>query len=163
MAAGTISYGLVIEALLNLKLPVTIQAAILISRHVCPPLLEKGCLLFFRALLFRDLRLQNLFLFFVLSCAKFAIQIHASYLEGRSMGLQYMFIPAVGVHKGTTGTMENSPIINQWISAHSAIHLFTSYDITTEELRFFKEPRFVHRHFRYPLKKSKANFLLDID
>ena len=79
------------------------------------------------------------------------------------MRLQYVLIPAVGVYKGTTGTMENNPVINQWISAHSAIHLLTSYDITPEELCLFKGPRFVHWHFRIPVKKSKANFLLDVD
>jgi hypothetical protein len=41
-----------------------------------------------------------------------------------------MLIPTVGVYKDTTGTMEDSPVINQWISAHGAIHLLTSYDIT---------------------------------
>ena len=132
MTARAIGYGLIIEALLNLKLQVTIQATILIGRHVYP-LLQKRCLLFFGALLARDLHLGDLFLFSALSGLEFAIQIDASYLKGWAMRLQYVLIPAVGVYKGTTGTMENSPVVNQWVSAHSATHLLTSYDITSKE------------------------------
>jgi hypothetical protein len=40
--------------------------------------------------------------------------------------LQYMLIPTVGVHKDTTGTMENNPVINQWIPTYNTIHLPTS-------------------------------------
>jgi hypothetical protein len=42
------------------------------------------------------------------------------------MGAQYVLVPAVGVYEGTTRTMEDSPVINQWVSAYSAIHLSTS-------------------------------------
>jgi hypothetical protein len=73
-----------------------------------------------------DLRHGDLFLFSALSRFKFAIQIDAAYLEGWSMSLQYMLIPTIGVYKNTTGTMENRPVINQWIPAYSAIHLLTS-------------------------------------
>jgi hypothetical protein len=87
MAARTISYRLIIKALLDLKLPVTIQATILISRHVYPPLLLKRCLSFFGALLARDLHLGDLFFISALSRREFAIQIDASYLKGWAMGL----------------------------------------------------------------------------
>jgi hypothetical protein len=80
-----------------------------------------------------DLRPGGLFLYFVLSCFEFAVQIDTTYLKGWFVSLQYMLIPTVGVYEDTTGTMENSPVINQWISAHSAIHLLTSYDITHEK------------------------------
>jgi len=73
MAARTISYRLIIEALLDLKLPVTIQATILISRHVYLPLLVKRCLLFFGALLARELHLRDLLLSSALSRLEFAI------------------------------------------------------------------------------------------
>lgn len=79
------------------------------------------------------------------------------------MSLQYMLIPAVGVHEDTTGAMEDSSVINQWISAHSAIHLLTSYSITHQEPWFFKCPRFVHGLVGIVLTKSKASFRLDID
>jgi hypothetical protein len=125
-AAGTIGYRLVIKALLKLKLPVAVQAAILIGRHVYPPLLQKRCLSFFRALVPGGLHLYNLFLLSALFRYKFAIQIGVSYLKGRSMGAQYVLVPAVGVYEGTTRTMEDSPVINQWVSAYSAIHLSTS-------------------------------------
>jgi len=75
-----------------------------------------------------DFRRGDLFLYLALSGSKFAIQIDAAYLEGRSMSLQYMLIPTVGVYKDATGTMENRPVINQWIPAYSAIHLLTSCD-----------------------------------
>jgi hypothetical protein len=75
-----------------------------------------------------DLRLCGLFLYFALSGSKFAIQINTAYLKGWLMSLQYMLIPTVGVYKGTTGTMENNPVINQWISAYSTTHLVTSGD-----------------------------------
>jgi hypothetical protein len=84
--------------------------------------------LFFGALFARDLRSGGLFLYYALSCFKFAIQIDAAYLKGRFMSLQYMLIPTVGVYEDTTGTMEDSPVIDQGISAHSAIHLLTSCD-----------------------------------
>jgi hypothetical protein len=74
------------------------------------------------------LRHGDFLLYFALSCFKFAIQIGATYLKGWAMSLQYMLIPTVGMYKDTTGTMENNPVINQWISAHSAIHLLTSCD-----------------------------------
>jgi hypothetical protein len=105
----------------------------------------------------RGLRHGDLFLFFALSGFEFAIQIDATYLKGWAMGLQYMLIPAVGVHKGTTGTMEDSPVIKQWISTHSAIHLLTSYDITPEEPCLFKGPKFVHWHSGVAATKSEAN------
>jgi hypothetical protein len=92
--------------------------------------------LLFWALFPGDLRSGDLFLSFALPCYKFAIQIDGAYLKGRLMSLQYMLIPAIGVHKGTTGTMENNPVKKRRISAHSAIHLFTSCDITPEKLRF---------------------------
>jgi len=73
MAAGTISYRLVIKALLDLELAVTIQTTILIGRHIYSPLLQKRRLLFFGALLASDLHLENLFLFSALSRFEFAI------------------------------------------------------------------------------------------
>jgi len=73
MAARTISYGLIIKALLDLKLQVTVQATILISRHVYSPLLQKMGLLFFGTSLARDLHLGDLFLFSALSGFEFAI------------------------------------------------------------------------------------------
>jgi hypothetical protein len=73
MAARTISYGLITEALLDLKLQVTVQATILISRHIYCPLLQKRCPLLFRALLARDLHLGDLFLFSALSGFEFTI------------------------------------------------------------------------------------------
>jgi hypothetical protein len=112
VTARTISHWFIIKALLKLKLQAAIQAAILIGRHVYPPLLQKRCLVFFGAWLPRDLRSGDLRLYSVLLCFEFAIQIDATYLKGRTMSLQYVLIPAVGVYKGTTRTMENSPVIN---------------------------------------------------
>ena len=140
MAARAIGNWFVVKALLKLKLLATIQAAILISRHVYPPLLQKRRLLLFRALFGRGLRYRDLILFSALSDHKFAIQIDATYLEGWAVSLQYVFIPAVGVYEDTTGTMEDSSVINQWISAHSAIHLLTSCDIAHAEPCLFKGP-----------------------
>jgi hypothetical protein len=73
-----------------------------------------------------DLRLCGLFLYFVLSGFKFTVQIDGAYLKGRLMSLQHMFTPTIGVHEGSTGTMENSPVKKQWIPTYSAIHLLTS-------------------------------------
>jgi CDP-diacylglycerol pyrophosphatase len=75
-----------------------------------------------------DLRPGDLLFYFALPCFEFAIQIDATYLKEWSMSLQYMLIPTVGVYKGTTGTMEDNPVINQWIPAYSATHLVTSCD-----------------------------------
>ena len=72
VTARAIGYGLVIKALLDLKLQVTIQTAILIDRHVYP-LLQKRCFLFFGAVLSRGLHLGDLFLFSALSRFEFAI------------------------------------------------------------------------------------------
>jgi hypothetical protein len=69
------------------------------------------------------LRYCHLFLYFALPWHKLAIQIDAAYLKGRLMGLRYMLVPTVGMHKSTTGTMEDNPVKKQWISAYSAIHL----------------------------------------
>jgi hypothetical protein len=140
VAGRTIGYWLIVKALLKLKLLITIQAAILVSRHVYPPLLQKRCFLLFWALFGRGLRYGDLFLFSALSDFEFAIQIDGTYLEGWAMSLQYMVIPAVGVYEDTTRTVEDSSVINQWISTHSAIHLLTSYDVTHEELCLFKGP-----------------------
>jgi hypothetical protein len=158
MAARTIGNWFILKALLKLKLLATIQAAILISRHVYPPLLQKRSLLLFLALFGRGLRYGDLFLFSVLSDYEFAIQIDATQLEGWAMSLQYMLIPAVGVHEDTTGTMEDSSVINQWISAHSAIHLLTSYDIAHAEPCLFKGPRSVHRRSAVAATKNEPNF-----
>jgi hypothetical protein len=158
MAARTIGNWLIVKALLKLKLLITIQAAILISRHVYPPLLQKRCFLLFWALFGSGLRYGNLFLFSALSGFEFAIQIDATYLKGWAMSLQYMFIPAVGVYEDTTGTMEDNSVINQWISAHSAIHLLTSYDIAHIEPCLFTGSRFVHRRSGVAATKSEANF-----
>jgi hypothetical protein len=68
-------------------------------------------------------------LFSALSGLKFAIQINRAYFKGWSVSLQYMLIPAVGMYKGTTGTMKNNPVINQWIPTYSTIHLVTPYCI----------------------------------
>jgi len=84
--------------------------------------------LLFWALFPGDLRPGDLLLSFALPCYKFAIQIDGAYLKGRLMSLQYMLIPTVGVHKGTTGTMENNPVKKQWIATYSTIHLATSYN-----------------------------------
>ena len=73
MAGRTISYRLIIETLLDLELQVAIQATILISRHVYPPLLLKRCFLFFGVLLARDLHLGDLLLSSALSGLEFAI------------------------------------------------------------------------------------------
>jgi hypothetical protein len=113
--------------------------------------------LFFGALLPGDLRPRHLFLYFALSCSKFAIQIDAAYLIGWLMSLQYMLIPAVGVYKDTTGTMENNPVIKQWISAHSAIHLLTSYNIAPQKLRFSGDPDLSASIPRIPMKKNEVN------
>jgi hypothetical protein len=85
--------------------------------------------LLFWAVFGRGLRYRDLLLFSVLSDYEFAIQIDAAYLKGRAMSLQYVLIPAVRVYEDATGAMEDSSIIDQWISAHSAIHLLTSYAI----------------------------------
>jgi hypothetical protein len=69
-----------------------------------------------------------------------------------------MLVPAVGVHEHTTGTMEDSSVINQWIPAHSAIHLLTSYDIARAEPCLFKGPRLVHRRSGVAATKSESNF-----
>jgi hypothetical protein len=53
-----------------------------------------------------------LLLYFALSCFKLAIQIDGAYFKGWLMSLQYMLIPTVGMHKSTTGTMENDPVKN---------------------------------------------------
>jgi len=126
MAARAIGNWFIVKALLKVKLLTAIQAAILISRHVYPPLLQKRSLLLFWVLFDCGLRYGDLFLFSALSDYEFAIQIDATYLERWAMSLQYMLIPAVGVHEDTTGTVEDSSVMNQWISAHSAIHLLTS-------------------------------------
>jgi hypothetical protein len=128
VAARAVSYWLIVEALLKLKLPIATQTAILIGRHVYPPLLQKRCFFLFRASCGRGLRYGDLFLFSALPGFEFAVQIDVTYLKGWAVRLQYMFIPAVGVYEGTTGAVENNPVINQWIPAHSAIHLLTSYD-----------------------------------
>jgi hypothetical protein len=74
------------------------------------------------------LRLGDLFLYFALSGSKLAVQINGAYLKGWSMRLQYMLIPTVGMHKGTAGTMENNPVIEQWIPTCSTIHLITLFN-----------------------------------
>jgi hypothetical protein len=160
VAARAISYWLVIEALFKLKLPIAVQTAILIGRHVYPPLLQKRRLLLFRALFSGSLRYGDLFLFSALSGYEFAIQIDATHLKGWAVSLQYMFIPAVGVYKGTTGTVENNPVINQWISAHSAIHLLTSYDVTHDERCLVKEPRPGHCRFTYDHNERQSELLI---
>jgi hypothetical protein len=156
VAARAISYWLVIEALFKLKLPIAVQTAILIGRHVYPPLLQKRRLLLFRVLFSGSLRYGDLFLFSALSGYEFAIQIDATHLKGWAVSLQYMFIPAVGVYKGTTGTVENNPVINQWISAHSAIHLLTSYDVTQGKPCLIKGHGLAHSCFQHRRSK-KAN------
>jgi hypothetical protein len=158
VAARAISYRFIIKALLKLKLLIAVQTAILISGHMYPPLLEKGCFLLFRALFGPGLRYGDLFLFSALPDFEFAIQINTTYFKGWAMSLQYVFIPAVGVYEDTTGTMEDNPVINQWISAYGAIHLLTSYDITHQEPCLFKELRFARRRSGIALTKSKANF-----
>jgi hypothetical protein len=105
--------------------------------------------LFFWALLPGGFRPWDPVLYFALSCAKFAIQIDATYLIGWLMDLQYMLIPTVGMHKDTTGTMENNPVKEQWIPAHSTIHLHTSDNIT---------PDFSVGISGIPMKKSETNF-----
>jgi hypothetical protein len=97
----------------------------------------------------RGLHPGDLFLYFALSGFKFAIQIDATYLIGWLMSLQYMLIPTVGMHKDTTGTMENNPVKKQWIPAHSTIHLLTSYNIT---------PNLSVDVSGIPMKKSEVNF-----
>jgi hypothetical protein len=71
------------------------------------------------------------------------------------MSLQYMLIPTVGVHKGTTGTMENNPIIEQWIPTYNAIHL-PSPAISTLNT---KVPIIAHRE---SFSKPSAATILDI-
>jgi hypothetical protein len=87
MAGRTIGYWLIIKALLKLKLLAAIQTAILISRHMYPPLLQKRCLLFFRRLFGCGVRHEDVFLFPTLSRFEFAIQIDATYLKGWAMSL----------------------------------------------------------------------------
>jgi hypothetical protein len=77
---------------------------------------------------FQGLRYCHWFLYFALPCYKLAIQIDAAYLKGWLMGLRYMLVPTVGVHKRATGTMENNPVKKQWIPTYSAIHLRASYN-----------------------------------
>jgi hypothetical protein len=101
---------------------------------------------------------RDLFLFSALSGFEFAIQIDATYLKGWAMGLQYMLIPAVGMYEGAAGAMEDSPVINQWISAHSAVHLLTSYDIAHVEPCLSEGPRFVYWGSGVAATKSEANF-----
>jgi hypothetical protein len=112
VTARAVGNWLVVKTLLNVKLLITIQAAILISRHVYPPLLQKRCFLLFWVFLSRGLHYGDLLLFSALSDCEFAIQVNATYLEGWAMSLQYVLIPAVGVYEDTTGTMEDSPVIN---------------------------------------------------
>jgi hypothetical protein len=71
-----------------------------------------------------------------------------------------MLIPTVGVYKDATRTMENRPVINQWIPAYSAIHLITSYDITPEKLRFSGDPGFIRWHFQDPHEKERSKFFM---
>jgi hypothetical protein len=157
VAARAVSYWLIIEALLQLKLPVATQTAILIGRHIYPPLLQKRRFLLFRALRGPGLRYGDLFLFSALPGFEFAIQIDTTYLKGWAVSLQYMFIPAVGVYEGTAGTVKNNPVVNQRISAHSAIHLLTSYDVTHEEPCPVKARGSVRCHFQYrPNKKQNT-------
>jgi hypothetical protein len=163
VAARAIGNWLVVKTLLNIKLLITIQAAILISRHVYPPLLQKRCFLLFRVLLSRGLRYRNLFLFSALSDYEFAIQVDATYLEGWAVSLQYVLIPAVGVYEDTTGTMEDSSVIDQWISAHGTIHLLTSYDFAHVEPCLFKGHGFTHRRSGIAGTKSQANLRSQID
>jgi hypothetical protein len=73
VAARTIGYGLIVKALLDLKLLAAIQTTILIGRYVYPPLLQKKGLLFFRAMLARDLHPGDLLLRCALSRFEFAI------------------------------------------------------------------------------------------
>jgi hypothetical protein len=127
VAARTISYGLVRKTLLELELLVTVQTTVLIGGHVYSPLLRKRCS-FFQSLPRRDLNPGDLSFSSALCGFEFAIQINVTYLKGRAMSLQYMLIPTVGVYEDTTGTMKNGPVINQRISAHSAVHLLTSCD-----------------------------------
>jgi len=50
------------------------------------------------------------------------------------MSLQYVLIPAVGVYEDATGTVEDGSVVYQWVTAHGAIHLLTSYD--TDHMNF---------------------------
>jgi hypothetical protein len=112
VAARAISYWFIIEALLKLKLLVTIETPILIRRHVYPPLLEKRCFFLFWTLFGRGLCYGDLFLFSALPDFEFTIQIDTTYLKGWAVSLQYVLIPAVRVYEDTTGTMEDNPVIN---------------------------------------------------
>ena len=87
MAARAIGNWFIVEALPKLELLAAIQAAILISGHVCPPLLQQRCVLLFWALFGRGLHQGDLFLFSALYNHEFAIQIDAAYLEGRAVSL----------------------------------------------------------------------------
>ena len=71
------------------------------------------------------------------------------------MSLQYVLIPAVGVHEDTTGTMEDGSVIDQRISAHSAIHLLTSCDADHDARCSFQGPRFRYRRSVVPTTKGK--------
>jgi hypothetical protein len=74
-----------------------------------------------------------------------------------------MLVPAVGVHKDATGTMEDSSVIDQRISAHSAIHLLTSYDADHDDHCSFEVLGFRHRRSVVPTTKGEANLWLEID
>jgi hypothetical protein len=74
-----------------------------------------------------------------------------------------MLIPAVGVDKDATRTMEDSSIIDQRISAHSAIHLLTSYDADRAEPCSFEGSRFRHRDSGLAATGSEANYLVKTD
>jgi len=85
MTARAVGNWFIVEALPELKLLTAVQAAILIRGHVYPPLLQRGCVLLFWALFDRGLGYGDMFLFSALSDYEFAIQIDATYLEGRAM------------------------------------------------------------------------------
>jgi hypothetical protein len=87
MAARAIGNRFIVKALLKLELLTAIQAAILISGHMYPPLLQKRCLSLFRALFGGGLRYGDVFLLSTLSNHEFAIQIDATYLERWAMSL----------------------------------------------------------------------------
>jgi hypothetical protein len=74
-----------------------------------------------------------------------------------------MLIPAVGVYEDATGAMEDSSIIDQRVTAHSAIHLLTSYDTDHDESCSFKGPRFRHRRSVVPTTRTEANSLVETD
>jgi hypothetical protein len=87
VAARAIGNWFIVEALPELELLAAIQAAILISGHVYPPLLQQRCFSIFWALFGRGLHQGDLFLFSALCNYEFAIQIDAAYLEGRPVSL----------------------------------------------------------------------------